>query len=364
MDVLLGLGAKVLHTLVGVNTDSNLPTYEATFSGIDRFQVDGTKLHRHIAEQRVTKTPQELEIIRYTNRVSSEAHIEVMRSIRPGMTEYQLESVFRHYCYYNGGARLMSYNCICGSGPNGAILHYGHAAAPNDKTIQDGDMCLFDMGCEYYCYASDITCSYPSNGKFTPEQRFIYNAVLKANRAVMAASKPGVSWRDLHVLAESIELEQLRDYGLLQGDVDEMVRARLGFIFMPHGMGHLLGIDVHDVGGYLDHCPERSNEMGLNKLRTCRQLKEGMVLTIEPGIYFVDAQLKRAKDDPNLSRFFIWEKIDQFRQFGGVRIEDNIYITADGVELLTKVPRSVEEIEKVMAEGRKRTVTFPQQGLA
>ena len=124
--------------------------------------------------------------------MSSEAHIEVMKSVRPGMTEYQLESIFKHYCYYNGGARHMSYTCICGSGENGAVLHYGHAGAPNEKTIQDGDMCLFDMGCEYYCYSSDITCSFPSNGKFTPDQRMIYEAVLKANRAVMAACKPGI----------------------------------------------------------------------------------------------------------------------------------------------------------------------------
>ena len=196
-NILGSLQPKVLLTLKGLNTDSGLENFEATFAGVDQFTVDNSVLHKHIAECRVIKTPQELEIIRYTNRVSSEAHIEVMKSIRPGMTEYQLESVFKHYCYYNGGARHMSYTCICGSGENGAVLHYGHAGAPNEKTIQDGDICLFDMGCEYYCYSSDITCSFPANGKFTPDQRMIYEAVLKANRAVMAACKPGIQFQSI-----------------------------------------------------------------------------------------------------------------------------------------------------------------------
>lgn len=308
-------------TLAGVNTDSDLPTIEATFPGIEQFTVRNHVLHDVMAELRVFKTPQEIEVLRYTNKISSEAHIEVMKSIRPGMTEYQLESIFKHYCYFNGGARHMSYTCICGSGENGATLHYGHAAAPNNKTIEDGDMCLFDMGCEYYCYSSDITCSFPANGKFTRDQKMIYNAVLKASRAVMAAAKPGVQWKDMHLLAERIELEQLAEHGLLTGNVDDMMHVRLGYTFMPHGLGHLLGINVHDVGGYLDHCPPRCDEPGLNKLRTNRVLQPGMVLTVEPGLYFIDAQLQRAKQDPGLNKFFVWHEIDRFRNFGGVIAE-------------------------------------------
>lgn len=355
--------SSILLTLKGMNTDSNLETIEACFKGIDQFKVNNTVLHDHMAELRVFKTPEEIEIMRYTNKISSEAHIEVMRSIRPGMTEYQLESIFRHYCYYNGGARHVAYTSICCSGINGAIIHYGHAAAPNDKTVNDGDMCLFDMGCEYYCYSSDITCSFPANGKFTPEQRFVYEAVLKANRAVLKAAKPGVSWRDLHILAERVELEEMKAYGLLTGDVDEMLNARLGYTFMPHGLGHLLGINVHDVGGYLNTCPERSTEPGLQKLRTNRILEAGMVVTVEPGLYFVEAQLRKARQDPILSKMINWEMVDKFKHFGGVRIEDDVLITETGIELLTQVPRTVEEIEAVMAEGRKVPVTFPQQKL-
>ena len=145
------------------------------------------------------------------------------------------------------------------SGINSAVLHYGHAGAPNDKKIAESDLCLFDMGGEYYCYASDITCTFPANGKFTPEQRFVYEAVLKANRAVLSAVKPGVSWVDMHLLAERIELEEMKKEGLLVGDVDEMLENRIGAIFFPHGLGHFLGIDTHDVGGYPKVCFKNFN---------------------------------------------------------------------------------------------------------
>ena len=309
---------ELLLTLQGLNTDSGLITREAVFEGIGKFQVDNQLLHKEMAECRVIKTEAELQVLRYNNKISSEAHKEVMRKIRPGMNEYQLESIFRHYCYYNGGARHVSYTCICGSGENGAVLHYGHAGAPNDKVVHDGDMCLFDMGGEYYCYASDITCSFPANGKFTADQKIVYETVLKASRAVMAAVRPGVSWKDMHLLAEKTELQELKRHGLLTGDVEHMMAARLGPIFMPHGLGHFMGIDVHDVGGYLEGNPCRPEEPGLKSLRTCRTLAEGMVLTIEPGCYFIDAQLDRAKEDKNLSKFIVWDVVNRFRNSGGV----------------------------------------------
>lgn len=200
------------------------------FDGIGLFTVNNQVLYPVISELRVFKTPLELDVLRYTNKLSSKAHIEVMRQIRPGMKEYQLESIFKHHCYYEGGSRLVSYTCICASGENGAVLHYGHAGAPNNRTVQNGDITLFDMGCEYYCYASDITCSFPVNGKFTDDQKLIYNAVLKSSRAVMAVVKPGVSWVDMHLLADRVHLEELKKHGLLRGNVDEMMEKRLGAV--------------------------------------------------------------------------------------------------------------------------------------
>jgi len=214
-------------------------------------------------------------------------------------------------------------------------------------------MCLFDMGGEYYCYASDITSSFPASGKFTEDQKNIYNAVLSANRAVLNAVKPGVSWVDMHLLANRVMLEGLTKSGILKGSVDEMMKANLAAVFQPHGLGHFMGIDVHDVGGYLEGHPDRPSLAGLKSLRTARTLKAGMVLTIEPGCYFIDHVLDKSLADKNLADFFVPEAIKRLRGFGGVRIEDDIAITESGVELLSnKVPRTVEEIEAVMAEGR------------
>ena len=141
------------------------------------------------------------------------------------------------------GMRNLSYTCICATGHNGSILHYGHAGAPNDKLINDKELCLFDMGGEYYCYGSDITCTFPSNGKFNPKQKTIYEATLKSNRAVLHAVKPGVSWVDMHLLADRVILEELKKAGLLVGDVDEMLEHRVSAVFMPHGLGHFLGLN-------------------------------------------------------------------------------------------------------------------------
>ncbi|XP_023851470.1 xaa-Pro dipeptidase [Salvelinus sp. IW2-2015] len=351
-DVFSKMKLGALLTLRGQNTDSGSICREASFEGISQFQVNNTLLHPVIVECRLTKTDMELEVLRYTNRISSEAHKEIMKHVRPGQKEYEMESLFQHYCYSHGGMRHTSYTCICGTGNNGSVLHYGHAGAPNDKTIDDGDMCLFDMGGEYYCYSSDITCSFPANGKFTPDQKAIYEAVLKSSRAVMAAIKPEVKWTEMHRLADRVHLEELVKIGILRGSVEDMLQVHMGSVFMPHGLGHLLGIDVHDVGGYPDGI-ERVNEPGLKSLRMGRLVQERMVLTVEPGIYFINHLLDQALANPAQSCFINNEVLARFRGFGGVRIEDDIAVTASGMELLTCVPRTVEEIEAFMADRGK-----------
>ncbi|XP_068848253.1 xaa-Pro dipeptidase isoform X2 [Capricornis sumatraensis] len=314
--VLTSRSPSVLLTLRGVNTDSGSICREASFEGISKFSVNNTILHPEI-----------------------------------------VECLFEHYCYSRGGMRHSSYTCICGSGENSAVLHYGHAGAPNDKTIQDGDMCVFDMGGEYYCFASDITCSFPANGKFTPDQKAIYEAVLRSCRAVMSAMKPGVWWPDMHRLADRIHLEELTRIGLLTGSVDAMVQVHLGAVFMPHGLGHFLGLDVHDVGGYPEGV-DRIDEPGLRRLRTARHLEPRMVLTVEPGIYFIDHLLDEALADPARACFFNREVLQRFRGFGGVRIEEDVVVTDTGMELLTCVPRTVEEVEACMAGQDKAFAPF------
>ncbi|KAJ4849361.1 hypothetical protein Tsubulata_044279 [Turnera subulata] len=343
-----GCEKPVLFLLHGLNTDSNNYSKPAEFKGIEHFERDLTTLHPILTECRVLKSDLELAVIQFANDISSEAHVEVMRKIRPGMKEYQLESIFLHHTYMYGGCRHCSYTCICATGENSAVLHYGHAAAPNDKTLEDGDIALFDMGAEYQFYGSDITCSFPVNGKFTSDQSLIYNAVLHAHDAVISAMKPGVSWVDMHKLAEKTILQSLKKGSILVGDVDDMMAERLGAVFMPHGLGHFLGLDTHDPGGYLKDL-KRIEAPGLRSLRTIRQLQDGMVITVEPGCYFIDALLAPAMESSNTSKFFNREVIGRFKGFGGVRIESDVHVTASGCRNMTKCPREITEIEAIMA---------------
>jgi len=341
-----GATVPTILLLEGPNTDSGKMTRPAAFDGMSEFATDRKILHPQMAECRVIKTPLELDVLRYASKISSLAHMHLMRTIKPGMKEYQAEATFLHHVYFHGGARHVCYNCIAASGGSGAVLHYGHAGAANNQTVRDGDMLLFDFGAEYCCYCSDVTCSYPANGKFTEKQKIVYNGVLRANRAVLAACKPGVVWSDMHLLANRVLLEDLTAGGVLTGSVDEMMAVNLyGRVFQPHGLGHFMGCDVHDVGGYLEGNPERSTLPGLRSLRTARVLDEGQVLTIEPGCYFVDFLIDRALADPELSRFIVVDRINEYRGTGGVRIEDDIIITETGTELMSIVPRTVEEIE-------------------
>ncbi|XP_074269440.1 uncharacterized protein LOC141592603 [Silene latifolia] len=340
-----------LFLLQGLNTDSGNLSKPAAFEGMENFEIDLSTLHPILTECRVLKSKMELALIQYANDISSEAHVEVMRNTKVGMKEYQLESMFLHHTYMYGGCRHCSYTCICATGENSSVLHYGHAAAPNERTFKDGDMALLDMGAEYHFYGSDITCSFPVNGKFTDDQCLVYNAVLDAHDSVIAAMKPGVSWINMHLLAEKVILEALKAGSILIGNIEDMMTQRLGAIFMPHGLGHLLGIDTHDPGGYLKGL-ERPKEPGLKSLRTVRQLEEDMVITVEPGCYFINALLIPAMQSSVTAKFFNRDAISRFEGFGGVRIESDVVVTADGCKNMTNVPRKTSEIEAVMAGGK------------
>jgi Xaa-Pro dipeptidase len=244
----------------------------------------------------------------------------------------------------------MAYTCICGAGPNGAILHYGHAGRPNDRYLVDGDQMVLDMGAEYSGYTTDLTRSYPINGKFSDDQKMIHNAVYAAQQAVYAAMKPGVQWTDMHRLSERVILQHLLNAGLLQnGTVDEMMAVNVASYFMPHGLGHLLGMNVHDVGGY-PNGQSRSSEPGLCWVRCGRKLEQGMVLTVEPGIYFNEPWVRKALKNDQVKKFINEDVLNRFWNFGGCRLEDDIVVTENGCENLSGAwPTSVQEIEAVMA---------------
>lgn len=337
-----------LLLLHGVNTDSGSTTDAVTIQGLEPFTQDHATLHPVIGNLRVYKTPEEIAVLKYAAEVSSRAHVEVMRNVKAGLSEFQMESLFLHHCYFHGGCRHASYTCICGSGENGAVLHYGHAGAPNSRVMRDGDLCLFDMGAEYACYGSDITCTFPLNGRFTPPQRLVYTAVWDATQAVVKALRPGVLWADMHLLAETTMLEVLKSGGLVQGDISAAVAARVGAVFMPHGLGHFLGIDTHDVGGY-PHGISRPQGPGISRLRTARVMEAGMYITVEPGCYFNVATLEPAFANPQLAPFLVKDRIMEFVGMGGVRIEEDVLVTETGCEVFSKVPRTIEEIEQVMS---------------
>lgn len=348
-------GVKTLHTLWGRNSDSGESTKTVPdFKGIESFNVDNSLLYPLLAELRVFKTAKEIDLLRVACIVSSQAHVYVMRHIRPGMTEFQLEALYKAWCHYHGAARHMAYTCICGSGEHGSILHYGHAGRPNDRILKCNDSVVLDMGAEYRGYATDITRSYVVGGTFSDDQRLIHDAVREAQFAVFAAMRPGVRWPDMHRLAERVILTHLLRGKLVHnGTVDEMMAAHIGAIFMPHGLGHLIGMNVHDVGGYLAHTPARIQEPGVCYLRTARQLEKGMFLTVEPGCYFNNSLIDKALANPIQANFLNPEVLNRFRGTGGVRLEDCVIVTDDGIENLTILPTLADEIEEVIAMAQR-----------
>ena len=350
MESWLAARQDTVYVLQGKNSDSGSTTEPVSTPAGTFLMVDTEALFPIITELRTVKTKAEQEVLAYASAMSSRAHVEVIKSIKHGKMEYELESLFKHYCYSRGGMRNESYTSICAAGKNGATLHYGHAGAPNATQIKDGDFVLMDMGAEYHCYAADITTTVPCGGKFSDDQKIIYEGVLAAHQAALAALKPGVSWTELQKLAERHILEALVAGGFLVGDVDEMHAKRVSATFMPHGLGHLLGIDTHDVGGYgLPGLPERSTEPGLKNCRTARVMQEGNAMTIEPGCYFIDVLLDKALADDNIKHYFVADRVNACRNMGGVRLEDNVVVTADGCVSWTNVPRTVADVEAVMA---------------
>lgn len=310
---------------------------------LDRdFQIDTESLTDAITYCRCIKTEWELDQLREASRINNIAHREVMKTVRPGMHEYEAKAIF-DYHQIRYGLLQEAYNGIHASGPNSAILHY----TENNRQMNSGDLYLIDAGYELNGYASDFTRTYPVNGRFTGEQAAIYQVVLNAQNTAVKAAAPGVKMEDLHILAARVILEGLADLNLVKGQIDDLMENDIFALFFPHGLGHFLGLDTHDVGGYPKGV-ERIERPGLQFLRTRRELLPGMVMTIEPGIYFIQALLKPALENEKKSQFLNTEKVKKLLNFGGIRIEDNLIITEDGFENMTDLPKEIREIEGYM----------------
>ena len=342
----LHLETDLLKVLRDLNPDLIycLDEEQAEFlEDLDRkLTVDTESLTDAITYCRCIKTEWELNQMREASRVNGIAHREVMKAIRPGMYEYELKALF-DYHQVRHGLLQDAYNGIHASGPNSAILHY----VDNNRQIRDGELYLIDAGYELNGYASDFTRTYPANGKFTEGQAAIYQIVLDSMNHVMEAIEPGVKMEDLHMSAARHMTQGLKDMNLLNGSIDDLMENNIFALFFPHGLGHFLGLDTHDVGGYPKGV-ERIDRPGIRYLRVRRELLPGMVITIEPGLYFIPALLKPALEDEDKKKFLNREKIENFFNFGGIRIEDNLIITDDGYENMTDVPKEIRDIEKTI----------------
>ena len=270
-----------------------------------------------VHELRVVKSSEEIEIMQRAADIAAEAHCEAMKAVQPGMNEYEVEALIERV-FRERGAAAPAYTSIVGAGPNATVLHYIN----NDGQLRDGDLLLIDAGAEYKGYASDITRTFPINGRFSKPQREIYELVLKAQKACVEMVRPGVTHDQLKQHSIEVLTEGMVDLGLLKGDPGKLIEEKKHEQFYMHGLGHMLGIDVHDVGRYYYG-------------KESRALEPGVVMTVEPGIYVsVDT-----KDIP-----------EQYLGIG-VRIEDDVLCTQNGPRVLTtKVPKEVAEIEELMAK--------------
>lgn len=279
---------------------------------LPRIEDRDSFLHRY----RMIKSEEEQQIMRTAADISARAHVRAMRECQAGRMEYQLEASILHD-FALQGARYPAYSPIVGGGENACILHY----TANNAPLRDGDLVLIDAGCELDHYAADITRTFPVNGRFTKQQKALYEVVLKAQEAAIACIAPGLPWDGFHKAAVESLVEGLLELGLLKGDKDAIIKEKSYQKFYMHGTGHWLGLDVHDAGV--------QNDDGSPVL-----FEPGMALTVEPGLYIASSHTD----------------IDSSWHGMGIRIEDDILVTKDGCDVMTAgVPKTVEDIEATMA---------------
>lgn len=268
-------------------------------------------LKEAIEVSRVVKDEYELALIAKANAVSEKAHHAVLENVKHAQNECELEAIFVSTCM-SKGAPNQAYHGIVAAGRAAATLHYVHNNAP----LAGKQLLLLDAGCEWNCYASDITRTFPINGKFTPEARAIYDIVLKMQLECIAALKEGVVWDDVHTLAHKIAIDGLLQLGILKGDKDEILENRTSVAFFPHGLGHYLGMDTHDTGGNANYADK---DPMFRYLRVRGKLPAGSVITVEPGIYFCNFIIEPFLKDPKHSKYIDADVLEKYWDVGGVR---------------------------------------------
>lgn len=305
-----------------------------------------------IIKMRSVKEAQEIEELERAAEIGYLMHTTAMRLTKPGVTEKfvggQIDGIARSY-----GA-MSSFGTIFSQ--HGEIMH----GNPSMAKMEDGRLVLCDCGAEtinHYC--SDNTRTFPVNGKYTQRQLDIYSIVEACHDYVLEVAKPGVKYMDVHLAVCRLMTERLKELGLMKGDVDEAVQAGAHAMFLPHGLGHMMGMDVHDMEGFNqryvgfdEETQPRLDQFGTNALRMGRRLEEGFVVTDEPGIYFIPALIDDWRKSGHCAEFLCFDKIETYKDFGGIRIEDDVLITKDGCRFIGKeiIPYHPKDVEKFMAE--------------
>ena len=312
------------------------------------------KLIKAVVKMRATKEPQEIEAIEKACDVGFAMHTMAQMLIKPGLTERlvagQVDGIARSLSQGNGFPTIFS--------QHGEIMH----GSPSEAVLEDGRLVICDAGCELDDYCSDHTRTMPVNGKFTQRQLEIYSIVEECHDYVLDVAKPGVKYMDVHFAVCRRMTERLKELGLMKGDTDEAVKAGAHAMFLPHGLGHMMGMDVHDMEGlgqiYVGFDEEtRPNleQFGTNCLRMGRKLEEGFVLTDEPGIYFIPALIDDWKASGHCKEFINFDKLETYKDFGGIRIEDDILITKEGCRFLgsKRIAYHPQELETFMLKNKE-----------
>jgi len=311
------------------------------------------ELIKGVVKLKEIKSEEEIVEIEKAVDIAYEMHTTSMRmAVKPGRVEQEIAGTIEGISLALGGP--VSFPIILSQ--DGQTLH-NHC---HDKVLKVGRMMVTDAGAETHeCYDSDITRTVPVGGKFNERQAEIYQIVLDANMAAIEAIKPGLKYREVHFLAARVLIDGLKKAGLMKGDTDAALEAEAHTLFMPHGLGHQMGMDVHDMEGLgenyvgYDENTKRATNFGTAYLRLGKELKPGIVLTVEPGIYFIPDLIDQFRAEGKFMDFVNYDKLETYKDFGGIRIEDDILVTETGYRVLGKpIPKTIAEVEAVMAEGR------------
>ncbi len=312
-------------------------------------------LIRAVVKMRSTKSPLEIEAIEEACTIGYQMHTTAMSLVRPGVTEKYIGGQIDGIAYSYGA--MMSFATIFSQ--HGEIMH----GAPSMAQLEAGRLVLCDCGAEtmeHYC--SDNTRTMPVNGKYTQRQLEIYSIVEACHDYVLEVARPGVKYMDVHFAVCRLMTDRLKELGLMRGDTEEAVRAGAHAMFLPHGLGHMMGMDVHDMEGldqinvgFDEETRPILDQFGTNCLRMGRRLQEGFVVTDEPGIYFIPALIDDWKQSGHCAEFLNFDMLESYKDFGGIRIEDDVLITSDGCRFLGKerIPYHPKDVEEYMASHRQ-----------